>query len=593
MLRRCLWVGVIGAQLGSWSSAWAAAPACPQDGAGDPPAEQLGKPEPKRLVLRVIEVRAGGLVVVDRGSSDGLEAEATVTFTPRGGAPIAGRVLSTGPRTAVVELIGANDLPSGTRGETWIEPGSEPAEPAAQATQDTAQDGPENTAAGDEPKPESETADEDLPAHPGWTKDEWTPDQPLLTQMAEVRPGDRPWGLRGSLSFLSQRIYTNEDDREDAFDAIGLNVIADNPFGWGGRMQFDGAWTDRETITPDDQGEEDTLVRLDRLSYATGGTRFETDRLEVGRFLQNGMPEFGLLDGIEWGHRLSNGDRYGFSVGFMPEPLPEQDSGDDFQLAGYYEWVRDAREELTASVGFQTTWNNGDADRDLIVSRVRYAPIDGWNVYASLWLDIYGSDDQVRSGVGVTLADLIARRAFSNGQGVEFGYRHLEFPELLRNEFEPITLEELADDHLDRVYARAWTPIGEGLRLDTRGGAWIDEFDDGYDGRVSLQMFDVFTESDRWELTGFLSQGRFSLLQGVRLGAGLDQDQARYDVALEAFNTDQNGFNDDNDDFRTTRLVATAEWYWDNGWVLTVEADGVTGTDPEGVRLSLFAQRNF
>ena len=586
MLRRCLWIGVLGTQLGVASSAWAMAPRL-QDGADDPPSPQVGELEPKRLVLRVIEVRAGGLVVVDRGASDGLQAEATVTFTPRGGAPVAGRVLSVDPRTAVVELVGANDLPSGTRGETWVEPA--PAEPAGEpAAPITA----EEVETGEEPEAEA-VQDDELPAHPGWTKDEWTPDQPLLTQMAEVRPEDRPWSMRGSLSFLSQRIYTNEDDREDAFDAIGLNVIADNPFGWGGRMQFDGAWTDRETITPDDQGEEDTLVRLDRLSYATGGTRFENDRLEFGRFLQNGMPEFGLLDGIEWGHRLRNGDRYGFSLGFMPEPLPEQDSGDDFQIAGYYEWVRDAREELTAAVGFQTTWNNGDPDRDLLVSRVRYAPTDAWNIYASLWLDLYGSDDLVRSGVGVTLADLIARRSYSNGQGLEFGYRHLEFPELLRNEFEPITLEELADDHLDRVYTRAWTPIGEGFRLDTRAGAWIDEHDDGYDGRVSLQMFDVFTESDRWELTGFLSQGRFSLLQGVRLGAGLDQDQARYDVALEAYNTDQNGFDDDNDDFRTTRLVASAEWYWDNGWVLTVEADGVTGTDPDGVRLSLFAQRNF
>ncbi|MHC4378675.1 MAG: hypothetical protein ACYS26_18905, partial [Planctomycetota bacterium] len=303
MLRRCLWMGVLGTQLGVASSAWAATPKL-QDGADSPSSAQVGELEPKRLVLRVIEVRAGGLVVVDRGASDGLQAEATVTFTPRGGAPVAGRVLSVDPRTAVVELTGANDLPSGTRGETWVQPSEAPPapEPAAPvATEEQQSD--EVSEAEAEAEAEAETGgDGQLPAHPGWTKDEWTPDQPLLTQMAEVRPEDRPWSMRGSLSFLSQRIYTNEDDREDAFDAIGLNVIADNPFGWGGRMQFDGAWTDRETITPDDQGEEDTLVRLDRLSYATGGTRFDQDRLEFGRFLQSGMPEFGLLDGIEWGH---------------------------------------------------------------------------------------------------------------------------------------------------------------------------------------------------------------------------------------------------------------------------------------------------
>jgi hypothetical protein len=591
MLGRSLLLGVA---FGGLSSAGAAARPIPQEQSDGPQgaSPQVQVPAARRLVLRVVEARPGGLVVVDRGANDGLEAGATVTFTPRNGAPVAGRVLSADARTAQVEMIGANDLPNGTRGETWIEPAPEPTEPrVAEPEADGAT--AEERVEGDGSQGEDAGATAALPPHPGWTKDDWTPDRPLLTQMAEVRPEDRARNLRGSVSFLSQRIYTNEDDREDAFDAIGLNLVADNPFGWGGRMQLDGAWTDRETITPDDQGEQESLGRLDRLSYATGGTRFEDDRLEVGRFLQTGMPEFGLLDGIEWGHRLRNGDRYGFSVGYLPEPFPEQDSGDDLQIAGYYEWVRDAREELTASIGYQSTWNDGDADRDLIVTRVRYAPATGWNVYASLWLDLYGSEDVARSGVGVTLADLVARRSYSNGQGMEFGYRHLEFPELLRNEFEPITLEELADDHLDRVHTRVWTPLGEDLRLDTRAGAWIDEHDDGFDGRVSLQAFDVFSQSDRWELTGFLSQGRFSLLQGVRLGAGLDRDQARYDLALEAFNTDQNGFDDDNDDFRTTRLVARAEWYWDNGWVLTAEADGVSGTDPTGVRLSLFAQRNF
>ena len=36
-------------------------------------------------------------------------------------------------------------------------------------------------------------------------------------------------------------------------------------------------------------------------------------RWEAGRFLQNGMPEFGVIDGGEWSSRRKNGDRYGIS----------------------------------------------------------------------------------------------------------------------------------------------------------------------------------------------------------------------------------------------------------------------------------------
>src|SRR5215813_259492 len=55
---------------------------------------------------------------------------------------------------------------------------------------------------------------------------------------------------------------------------------------------------------------------LYRLSYSIGGDRFAPDRIEVGRFLQYGMPEFGVLDGVEWDRRLAGGDSFGASVGF-------------------------------------------------------------------------------------------------------------------------------------------------------------------------------------------------------------------------------------------------------------------------------------
>ena len=86
---------------------------------------------------------------------------------------------------------------------------------------------------------------------------------------------------------------------------------------------------------------------IQRLSYFQGGTRFSEKRWEAGRFLQHGMPEFGVLDGFEWTHRREGGDQFGASVGFMPQPDDDYESFADFQLAAYYLWVADHREELT------------------------------------------------------------------------------------------------------------------------------------------------------------------------------------------------------------------------------------------------------
>ena len=88
-------------------------------------------------------------------------------------------------------------------------------------------------------------------------------------------------------------------------------------------LHFDGE-VDWLTEQNDESG-LDLLVR--RLSYAWGGTRFTAQRWEGGRFLQHGMPEFGVLDGIEWTRRRENGHRYGVSVGFLPEPDDGTDPG--------------------------------------------------------------------------------------------------------------------------------------------------------------------------------------------------------------------------------------------------------------------------
>ena len=72
---------------------------------------------------------------------------------------------------------------------------------------------------------------------------------------------------------------------------------------------------------------------------------------------------------------------------------------------------------LSASAGFQKSWHNGDADRDLFVGKFHYLPLAGWDVHGTAWVDFYTSGD-TKSGLGLTQAYLTAHRTFASRNSV-------------------------------------------------------------------------------------------------------------------------------------------------------------------------------
>ena len=82
-----------------------------------------------------------------------------------------------------------------------------------------------------------------------------------------------------------------------------------------------------------------------------------------------------------------SGHRVGASVGFMPEPNAQFESGKDFQVAAFYRWVADATERLSAAAAVQKTWHNGATDRDLLITNLHYVPLEGWTFHGTTWVD--------------------------------------------------------------------------------------------------------------------------------------------------------------------------------------------------------------
>jgi hypothetical protein len=508
--------------------------------------------------------------MVDRGAEDGLEVADHVVLRLPDGRPLDGRVVRLGNRTAVVELLDPARLPErGARGEARL-----PLERFAR-----------------------EEVEEQAPEHPPWTDaDEgYVPGMPLLSQVRAVRPEERPRRVTGFGYFSAQTRFTGDQDRSDGFYRLGTALDLENPFGAGGAVEFDAEFNYRTLTLPDEDGGSGARLRIDRLSYRQGGTRFRSGGWELGRFLQRGMPEFGILDGFEWVQRTKGGDRLGASIGYLPELSPDMKTGEDFQVAAFYEWVADEREELTVAAGFQKTLHYTEPDRDLLVTRVRYLPTaPGWDFQGTFWVDFYGSDDTLKdSGPQLTQAWLTSRRTWESGNGLELSARHLATPETLSDPPGPVTAEQIADGRYDRVAVGGWRWLGEDTRLFGELGGWVDELEEGGDAVLGLELQDVFLNRSRAAVSAFATQGEFSRVLGGRARYSRLTGRGTWELLYELSSQRQDGFTPEFADILQHRLRASRDFQFESLWRLSVFAEGLLWDDEPSVNLGLFLQRSF
>ena len=339
-------------------------------------------PPPVQEGSVVLEVRVTaseqGSARIDRGSADGLEAGDRLVFHPRGGSTYFGTIVELEERAARVELQDTKIQPApGTRGEFEL--------PRARLKA--------RVTTGKRPALQRGGSERGEPRFQK-REQEWQAGEPLLAKVRPVRPSERAVLVRSRGWLAFDGTLSGEDDRHDTFTRLGGSLEIENAFHAGGRLLADAEWNYRHVDVPDLDDERGREFRLERLAYVAGGTRFDPTSLAFGRFLQEGLSEFGVLDGVEWRVRRRNGHRYGASFGFLPEPDEDFQSGEDLQLAGFYDWVADESEQLSFAAGFQKTLHNGAADRDLFVLRLQRLPRAGWNLFSTLWLDYYtGSDD--------------------------------------------------------------------------------------------------------------------------------------------------------------------------------------------------------
>lgn len=569
----------------------------------EPPEQEIPEEEgtePQDLGVQAVELRVvtsgvGDEVEIDRGSNDGLELGDLVLFYVEGGRTVGGSVSEVSARTARVRLEDPRSKPTvGARGRVYV--------PRARLAR---------TGGRPAPAPDPETppwlveAERSKPVVPAPVPVEegdldgfeqppaWTPDMPLLAGIEPVHPRERTRFLGGRLTYTLDGIAT-DTDRTDLWTRGAADVWVENPFGRGGSLNLDLEGNFRSTVNPDGQNENRTRLRLDRLSYAWGGNRFDGERYQVGRFLQEGMPEFGVVDGGEYSLRMKNGDRFGASAGFMPEPDLDHRTGQDFQVSAFYHWMLDDSERMALETGVQKTWHDGDSDRDLLVTRFRYFPLEGWRTNATLWLDRYGASDPGRgAGLGITQLIASATRNYGLDSGHGWTYHHRELPDLDRNEYLPVLADELKNDRLDRLTYDAWKRLDRGRRLHARISGWLDENDEGGTAEAGVEWQDVLYEGLRADLTLFGGQSAYGFDLGADLSCFWVTERGRWESGYDITRRQQDDFDADRNTLFLHRVYLRHHWAYGSRWNLSTYVEGRLAEEELSGQAGLTLQRTF
>ncbi|HEX5051651.1 MAG TPA: hypothetical protein VFZ65_07770 [Planctomycetota bacterium] len=521
----------------------------------------------EQLPLRVSSLRPDGSLVVDRGRRDLVEVGDRVVLSPRNGPVVQGAVVEVDDRTALVEIVDRTAvLPIGTKGHVLL-PRTRTAQRPAEVTEPTE-------------TPPPPPADE-----------EWRPGMPLLGHTRPPRPNERPRAAVNGRTYTSANLVRTLDSWTHSFLISGMDVEVANPNGDGGVLRFHGEF-DWMTETSERTG---TDIRLYDVSYEHGGTRFEPVHWQIGRFLPRDMPEFGLLDGAQIGLRREGGDRIGCSVGYLPELDEDLESLADLQVAAWYIWTSGVGERVTWGIGYQKSWHRLEADRDLVVVKTRFLPLDDWDLSATVWIDFYGGNDNLKNDpFEISRANAFVTRRWKGSGGLEFAYDHESYPDLLRREL-PQTIQPatLATAHQDRLSAYAYTLSAENTRWYTRLTGWTDEQDDGFTGEFGVEAPGLLQKGARTGIAVYDVQGLGKSVAGVRLDHGGEFSYGRLDLLYELGYVHQDGFPSNRDDLLQHRLGILVGPDLGASWACSIYADGTLYDKELSFGLGIYLQRHF
>jgi len=542
-----------------------------------------------RVEVRVTSVVAGE-VYLDVGRDSGLETGDRVRLLPPGAAPVEVTVVSVSSRSARARLEAPSPaVDVGTSGEVRVPAARLAAPPQSPGSADPKQPTVPVQGVSQDPPGAQEPAQ-----HPGWSTppEEWNDQMPLLAPAQAKEQEQRAVTWRGFAFVDGQATF--DDERDYALGRAGVDLQAQDLFAESGVLHLDLEGFARMADLSDGLDDDESRVRLDRLSYLWGGDRERPTSLEGGRFLQRMLPEFGVLDGVEWTQRLTSGDRLGVSAGFLPEWTPEMETGDDLQVAAAWRHLAGADDQLELGLGYQKTWHEGESDRDLALGTLDWRPDPSWNLHGTAWVDFYDSSEEVKSsGAELTQATLNASKHFSNAAGLTLFGTHMRYPDLLRYEYKPVEPTTLDDFENTRLGVSGWSEIARKVRLSARVSWWTDDEDDGLTGELRLGVRDRVLSQGELALALFGGDGKYSQVTGARLSASRSFASGWWTLGLESALHESDGFEGDQAELWQHVVRASFDRDLGASWDMSLWGDQRFGDEQQATTVGFSLRRRF
>lgn len=541
----------------------------------------------RRLEVTVTAI-SGQSVYIDHGRDALIEPGDELLLYPVRSPPVIAKIRSISRTSARASLpSGSAAIDFGTRGEILIpldraRP-SKTAKPAAPEAPDTAV-----ATQGETPSTRPKPSWEHTPV-------QWDEATPLLAPVSGRDRRERPSNLMGSISTSLDYTQDNGDDKQRFFASRNrLRARWENPFLSGGELHIRSEFFSRKASF-DQQSLDDTEsnYRFDRLSYSRGGVRAERDRWEVGRFLQHGVPEFGVLDGIEMAVHTDAGTTFGGSVGYQPEPTDDFDSGDDLQAALYYRIANGDLESQVLRLGIQKSWHKGKADRDLGFASFRLQPTRRLYLQASSWIDYYNSDDQIKSN-GFELTQLHVNAGYNqDAYGFSLFGSRIRVPELLRIEFQGFTPEQIDTSKVRRLGLSSWVALSNSIRLRGRANSWEDENDTGGGGELGIDLTNLLYEGGQVSFAVFANNGGFSSGSGIRASASKRAPRGFFRLSYDITNYEQSNFLGSQEEILHHSIFASYDTSLGDDWSLSLYIQSQLREEQDSLGAGITLQRRF
>lgn len=436
---------------------------------------------------------------------------------------------------------------------------------------------------------------EGVPDHPPWQEpvDGWAPGKPLLAPATSPDAEDRAPDWNGRVFSRAQYTDDKQGDRTYTRWWTGMDLDWSNPFAQGGEIRFKGDVSYRDFMTGS-RTDDETLTRIQRLSYTLGGRYTDQNRVEFGRFLSTVIPQFGLIDGVEYVRRFENGSQLGGSIGYLPDYVDELVTTDDLSTALFYRWVDGPAEQVALSVGYQKTWHDGNADRDLLAGNAQWIISPETSLRGSVLVDYYDSSAVLES-TGFELTELHAslNQRIGIGAGAGLYVSYFDWPELLKDEFPVPQPEIISDQKVARGGANAWTRVAEGVTLYGRFDLWTDDVNSGDFADLRVDLRDILYAGSNFSVGAYQTRGSFSDGLGGRLLHTHWFGPNSFRIGYDAVQYSQDGFIGGQSDLLQHRVAIGLDSRLTDAADLTADAEQRFGDEQNAFTLGLRVNWRF